>query len=72
MQAARQERLQLKCLFLCLFLVLNLLLTGCFLFPNTPPIAQFQVAPPGGDAPLTVQFDAQSSHDPDGRIATYT
>ena len=47
-------------------MILSALLTGCFLFPNTPPVAQFQVAPPGGDAPITVQFDAQSSHDPDG------
>ena len=52
-------------------MILSALLTGCFLFPNTPPVAQFQVAPPGGDAPITVQFDAQSSHDPDGGIVTY-
>lgn len=72
MQVAKQERLLMRYLLLCLFLGSSLLLTGCFLMPNTPPVAQFQTTPPGGDAPLTIHFDAQSSYDPDGHIVSYT
>lgn len=52
-------------------LILSLLLGGCFLIPNQVPVAQFTVSPPGGDAPLTVQFNAQDSYDPDGQIASW-
>lgn len=46
------------------------LLTGCFLF-NTPPLAEFTMSPDVGEAPLTVEFDASDSSDPDGSIASY-
>lgn len=72
MQVAKQERLLVRYLLLCLFLVLSLLLTGCFLMPNIPPVAQFQTIPTGGDAPLTIQCDAETSYDPDGHIVSYT
>jgi PKD repeat protein len=52
-------------------LMLILLLGGCFLFPNQSPVAQFAALPPGGDAPLTVQFDAQGSYDSDGYIISW-
>jgi len=52
-------------------LMLILLLGGCFLFPNQSPVAQFAALPPRGDAPLTVQFDAQGSYDSDGQIISW-
>jgi len=69
---AGRKRFQVQCLLLGLLFVFSLLLVGCFLFPNTLPIALFQVSPPGGDAPITVQLDAQGSYDPDGHIVSYT
>jgi len=47
------------------------LLGGCFLFPNQSPVAQFTATPAGGDAPITIQFDAQGSYDPDGQIVSW-
>ena len=39
---------------------------------NSPPVASFTATPASGPAPLTVQFDASASHDPDGSIVSYT
>jgi uncharacterized repeat protein (TIGR03803 family) len=39
--------------------------------PNSPPAASFTATPASGTAPLTVQFDASASSDPDGSIASY-
>ena len=56
---------------LCLLLIVVLFsVAGCFLI-NTEPIASFTVAPTSGVAPFTVSFDASSSLDPDGHIASY-
>jgi len=38
---------------------------------NAPPQAVAKADPPGGIAPLTIQFDASGSQDPDGSIASY-
>jgi len=38
---------------------------------NTPPTASFTASPVEGQAPLTVNFDASASSDPDGSIANY-
>lgn len=45
-------------------------LVGCSLF-NSPPMADFTAAPNAGEAPLTVDFDASGSTDPDGAIVEY-
>jgi len=37
----------------------------------TPPIANFTFNPNGGDAPITISFDASSSSDSDGTIVGY-
>jgi PKD repeat protein len=39
--------------------------------PNVLPVAAFTFSPARGLYPLTVTFDASSSHDPDGAIAHY-
>ena len=39
---------------------------------NQPPVAAFTATPTEGVAPLTVQFDASGSADPDGVIASYS
>lgn len=39
--------------------------------PNTPPVARLRANPTAGPAPLTVNFDASESYDPDGHIVTY-
>jgi len=46
------------------------LLTGCTAI-NSPPVASFTCFPSSGESPLTVSFDASSSHDSDGTIVTY-
>ena len=38
---------------------------------NTPPNASFIATPTSGEAPLTVNFDASASSDPDGSITSY-
>jgi PKD repeat protein len=38
---------------------------------NSPPIADLQASPAGGDAPLNVSFDASNSYDLDGIIVRY-
>ncbi|MEZ5338112.1 MAG: PKD domain-containing protein [bacterium] len=38
---------------------------------NKPPVASFTVDPRTGDLPLTVNFDASKSTDPDGQIVLY-
>jgi len=47
------------------------LLSGCFLLPNDPPVAAFTATPSEGSAPLSVAFDASDSYDPDGLVASY-
>jgi len=39
---------------------------------NTPPVAIIQTDSTSGQAPLTVNFDASTSSDPDGSIASYS
>jgi len=39
--------------------------------PNIPPTASFTASPSSGDAPLTVEFDASSSSDPDGTVISH-
>jgi PKD repeat protein len=38
--------------------------------PNQPPVASFTASPTAGEVPLTVEFDASASNDPDGTIAS--
>ncbi len=38
---------------------------------NQPPVASFTATPTSGEAPLTVNFDASASNDPDGQIVLY-
>ncbi len=40
--------------------------------PNTPPVAMAAATPTSGIAPLTVNFSAAGSNDPDGSIAYYS
>jgi PKD repeat protein len=44
---------------------------GCVAVPNQPPVAAITAAPISGGVPLTVQFDASGSRDPDGKITEY-
>jgi len=39
---------------------------------GSPPVASFVASPTAGRAPLTVNFDASSSYDPDGTIVSYS
>lgn len=49
-----------------------LLLWGCGLLAgNDAPVAILEAAPTRGEAPLTVEFDASRSYDPDGLIVSY-
>jgi YD repeat-containing protein len=38
---------------------------------NNPPVAVLTIDPSSGEKPLTVNFDASDSHDPDGTIVNY-
>ncbi|MFC2082853.1 PKD domain-containing protein [Candidatus Bipolaricaulota bacterium] len=53
-------------------LVVCLVLGGCSLFNNTPPVARLSASATRGSIPLDVQFDALASQDPDGRITRCT
>jgi len=44
---------------------------GCFFLGNLSPIASFTATPNHGTSPLSVDFDATASSDPDGTIAEY-
>jgi len=58
--------------FLPLMIVgLGILLTGCPALLNQPPIANSTGSPLQGEAPLTVDFDASGSSDPDGTITSF-
>jgi len=48
-----------------------LVLAGCLYVGNVLPVAIFTVSTTLGDSPLTVNFDASSSYDPDGTITAY-
>lgn len=42
------------------------------LVKDLAPVARFVMSPTSGKSPLTVQFDASSSNDPDGQISEYS
>ncbi len=47
-------------------------LSGCFLFPNRPPVASFTVVYDVTEDPMVVDLDASLSSDPDGdAISSY-
>ncbi len=48
-----------------------LALGGCLLIANLPPQARFTATPTSGTSPLSVNFDASTSTDPDGQIVSY-
>lgn len=54
---------------LCVVLLVGAV--GCVTVPNQPPVAVITAAPVSGGVPLTVQFDASGSRDPDGKIMEY-
>lgn len=58
-------------LSLILLASLVALVTGC-IDQNTRPVASFIADPTSGSSPLTVDFDASTSHDPDGTIVSYS
>lgn len=49
----------------------GVLLSGCFLIPNSPPTAVVNATPQQGAVPLYVSFSAQSSFDTDGSIVQF-
>ena len=51
--------------------IIGTLLAGCLYTENTPPMASFTVIPTSGTTPLDAHFDASTSTDVDGTIATY-
>jgi len=63
-------RLRGVMLALPLLMAVLVLLTGC-LETNSPPVASFAASPSSGTIPLSVSFNASSSYDSDGTIATY-
>jgi PKD repeat protein len=40
-------------------------------YVSDPPVAKFTITPPTGVAPVTINFDASTSYDPDGKIVKY-
>lgn len=61
-----------KGIALVLFAVCVLAGLGACMRPNSPPAARFTRNPSSGEAPLFVNFDASSSSDSDGYIASYS
>jgi len=51
--------------------VVAVAVSGCFLFPNLPPVCEMTVEPASGHAPLTVRLDATASSDSDGIVVGY-
>ncbi len=68
----RRSVLMLKRCAVMISVISSILLfvSGCALF-NSPPVASFVMSPTAGVVPLTVEFNASGSNDPDGSIATY-
>lgn len=54
------------------FLIDNVSVTHKAANENEPPIASLAASPSSGDPPLTVDFDASASSDPDGSIVSYS
>lgn len=55
-----------------ILLALPLILTGCGIFGQAPEAnISTTPSPPEGNAPLSVDFDASGSSDPDGEISSY-
>jgi len=52
-------------------IALILIATGCLFLGNLNPIASFTATPTNGSSPLSVDFDASASWDPDGTIDGY-
>jgi PKD repeat protein len=52
-------------------LALVLVVTGCVFLGNLNPVASFTATPSHGASPLSVDFDASASSDPDGTIEEY-
>ncbi len=42
-----------------------------YVYVSEPPVPIFTMTPPMGVAPITIQFDASASYDPDGEIVKY-
>jgi len=55
----------------CAGLALILVVAGCVFLGNLHPIASFTATPDHGPSPLSVDFDASDSSDPDGTIGEY-
>ncbi len=55
----------------CAAVGLILVVAGCVFLGNLNPIASFTATPDHGTSPLSVDFDASASSDPDGTIDEY-
>jgi PKD repeat protein len=61
-----------KSLVVVLLLGASCALTACGIYlAGSRPIASFIANPMSGTSPLSVDFDASASHDPDGTIDAY-
>ncbi|MBE0636480.1 PKD domain-containing protein, partial [Candidatus Bipolaricaulota bacterium] len=58
--------------FVCLLGAVAVLVCGCFLTPNLPPIARILADGLEGTPPLAIQFDGTSSTDEDGIVCGFT
>jgi PKD repeat protein len=56
---------------MCAGVGLLLIAAGCLFVGNLNPIASFTATPDHGTSPLSVDFDASASSDPDGTIDEY-